>query len=372
MRTSPASARLDLLREYRPSPQALLPVLLFWLPWLVLHHALDSGMAQRALGLSAQFWLAYSAAWWALAALARRTSWSSWFMLAGSIVLTACLGGMLGLPLLADFNPQRVAWFGWAAQGLVKPVAVALLLHLLPFALRWREIRRHEAAAVRMRDKATLADLARQATLAELKTLQAQVEPHFLYNTLAGIQHLVRHDAALADRMLGRLHDYLRLALPGMREPMSTLAREFALADAHLALMQMRLGERLRVQLDLPDALAAEPFPPLMLGSLIENAVLHGIEPKPTGGELRLLASVKEEGVCLSVIDSGIGLQQAAASGKTAGSGLGLSSLRERLRLIYGEAAGLHVGANAQGGVTASISIPIQQVTSQDAASGPD
>ena len=370
--TSAAPVHLALLRDYRPSRQTILPVLAFWLPWLALRHVLDSsGTALRVLGLSAQFWLAYSAAWWALAMLARRASWS-WFALVACLLLTACLGGMLGLPLLADFNPQRVAWSDWAARSLVEPVAVALLLHLVPLALRLREIRRHAAEGARMREKAALADLARQATLAELKTLQAQVEPHFLYNTLAGIQHLVRHDAALADRMLGRLHDYLRLALPGMREPMSTLAREFALADAYLALMQMRLGERLRVQLDLPDELAAQPFPPLMLGSLIENAVLHGIEPKPTGGELRLLARLTEEGVCLSVTDGGIGLQQAAASGKTAGSGLGLSSLRERLRLIYGEAAGLHVGANAQGGVTASISIPLQRTMSHDAASSPD
>jgi len=368
--TPAAPARLALLREYQLSRQTLLPFLLFWLPWLALRCSLESGQALRVLGLSAQFWLAYSAAWWVLAALARRAAWS-WFMAVGCIALTACLGGMLGLPLLADFNPRRIAWFAWSAQGLVKPVAVALLLHLVPLGLRWREIRRHEAAAARMREKATLADLARQATLAELKTLQAQVEPHFLYNTLAGIQHLVRHDAALADRMLGRLHDYLRLALPAMREPMSTLAREFALAEAYLALMQMRLGERLRVQLDLPDELAARPFPPLMLGSLIENAVLHGIEPKPEGGELRLQARLAEEGLRLSVIDSGIGLV-AASAGQTAGSGLGLSSLRERLRLIYGEAARLEVGANSQGGVTAMVQLPIQATASQDATSGPD
>ncbi len=347
-----SAAAADLLRDYRPRSTQLLPVLAFWLCWGLLCWQLGPGVAQRVLGVAAQFWLAYTLAWWALAAARGRGP--AWLMAA---LLAAAFGALLGLPLTADFSWHRFPVGAALAAQLLPAISLALLLHLLPLAARWREWRKHAAEAARLRQAAAVADLSRQVTLAELKTLQAQVEPHFLYNTLAGIQYLVRHNAALADRMLGRLHDYLRLALPAMREPMSTLAKEFALADAYLALMQMRLGDRLRVTLDLPEPLAAWPFPPLMLGSLVENAIQHGIEPKRDGGELRVAARVLDGGLALEVSDTGIGLQ-AAAAGHTGGTGLGLSSLRERLLLLYGQAARLDVTSRPQGGVSAVIWVP--------------
>lgn len=343
---------VDLLRDYHPRRTQLLPVLAFWLGWGLLRWQLGPGVAQRMLGVAAQFWLTYTLAWWALsAARGRGPGWLA------TALPAAAFGALLGLPLTADFSWHRFPAGAALAAQLLPAISLALVLHLLPLAARWREQRRHAAEAARLRQAATVADLSRQVTLAELKTLQAQVEPHFLYNTLAGIQYLVRQNAALADRMLGRLHDYLRLALPAMREPMSTLGQEFALAEAYLALMQMRLGDRLRVQLDLPSALAAAPFPPLMLGTLVENAIQHGLEPKPGGGELRLCAHADAGELALEVHDSGVGLQAVVASG-TGGSGLGLSSLRERLGLLYGERARLDVTSNAQGGVSAVVRIP--------------
>jgi signal transduction histidine kinase len=350
-------AQAELLQDYRPRRALLLPAGLFWLIWALLRWQLDPGSGQRVLGLAAQFWLAYAAAWWALAGLGvSRRAWHGALAL-GWVLMAATLGALLGLPLTADFAWRRTVEAPLPLPQMLPAIGLALALHLLPLAARWRERRKHVAEASRLRQAAAVADLSRQVTLAELKMLQAQVEPHFLYNTLAGIQYLVRHNAVLADRMLGRLHDYLRLALPAMREPMSTLANEFALADAYLALMQMRLGDRLCVTLDLPEPLADWPFPPLMLGSLIENAIQHGIEPKRGGGELRVVAQALDGGLTLDVSDSGIGLQ-AAAAGRTSGSGLGLSSLRERLLLLYGQAARLDVKANAQGGVSAIIWVP--------------
>jgi signal transduction histidine kinase len=348
----------ELLQDYRPRLALLLPAGLFWLAWGLLRWQLAPGAGQRVLGLAAQFWLAYAAAWWALAALAySRRAWHGSLGLA-LLLVSVSVGALMGLPLAADFSWRRAG--AAMLPQLLPAIGLAMALHLLPLAARWRERRKHAAEASRLRQAAAVADLSRQVTLAELKTLQAQVEPHFLYNTLAGIQYLVRHNAVLADQMLGRLHDYLRLALPAMREPMSTLAREFALADAYLALMQMRLGDRLRITLALPQALAAWPFPPLMLGSLVENAIQHGLEPKPGGGELCVHARASDGGLELEVSDGGVGLQ-AAARGHTGGSGLGLSSLRERLSLVYGPAARLDVKANAQGGVSAFIWVPHQQ-----------
>lgn len=348
----------ELLQDYRPRHAQWWPVLLFWLAWGLLRWQLAPGTGQRALGVAAQFWLAYSLAWWALAAVAAQLS--AWrggplWLIGFALVPAALLGALLGLPLTADFAWHRLALSSALLAQLLPAVSLAAVLHLLPLAARWREQRRHAAEAKRLREAAAVADLSRQVTLAELKTQQAQVEPHFLYNTLAGIQYLVRHNALLADRMLGRLHDYLRLALPAMRAPMSTLAQEFALAEAYLALMQMRLGERLTVRLDLPANLAQRPFPPLMLGTLIENALQHGIEPKPGGGHLTVQARTQHGALELVVSDTGIGLQPQAA---TAGSGLGLTSLQQRLQLIYGPAASLDVTGRPQGGVVATIRLP--------------
>lgn len=352
-----AADRHPLLDGYRLGRGALASVALFWSVGAIAWWTVGSAPVHRLLGLSAQFWLAYSGAWLLLAARARRPEPLRWTPLVALATGAALVGAVLGLPLQPDFVAQRLTSTGWLAQRLTPALGFALTLHLLPLAARWREWQRHRQQMQRMQQAATVADLSRQVTLAELKTLQAQVEPHFLYNTLAGIQYLVRHNPTLADRMLGRLHDYLRLALPAMREPMSTLGREFALAEAYLALMQMRMGERLRAWLELPPELASLPFPPLMLGSLVENALQHGVEPKREGGDLHVVAKRTSEGLVLSVSDSGVGLQ-AAAAGQTAGSGLGLSSLRERLRLLYGDAARLEVGSNAQGGVTARVLVP--------------
>lgn len=349
-----------LLRDYRPRWSLLAPVLVFVLGWSIASTSMPQW--QQALGLGAQLWLAYTAAWWALAWQRRveQQRGLHWLRLCLILGLASLFGAVLGLYLLQDFAWHRMGSALWLGKRIAPAFGFALALHLLPLSARWREQRRHHSERSRLQQSAAVADLSRQVTLAELKTLQAQVEPHFLYNTLAGIQYLVRHNAPLADRMLGRLHDYLRLALPAMREPMSTLGREFALAEAYLALMQMRMGERLRMHLSLPDDMASLPFPPLMLGSLVENALQHGIEPKREGGELRIAAMRTDEGLVLKVSDSGIGLQ-AAAAGQTGGSGLGLSSLRERLRLLYGDAAQLEVGANADGGVTARVQVPLME-----------
>lgn len=348
----------DLLQDYRPRRAQLWPALLFWLAWALLRWQLGPGTGQRVLGVAAQFWLAYSLAWWALSAVAtgRLVVRGQPVWLVGVVLVPAAvLGALLGLPLTADFAWHRFSLSAALLPPVLPAVSLAAALHLLPLAARWREQRKHAAQASRLREAAAVADLSRQVTLAELKTLQAQVEPHFLYNTLAGIQYLVRHNAVLADRMLGRLHDYLRLALPAMRAPMSTLAQEFALADAYLALMQMRLGERLTVTLDLPHALASRAFPPLMLGTLIENALQHGIEPKPGGGHLTVQARAEGGALHVTVSDTGVGLQPQAA---TAGSGLGLSSVQQRLQLIYGPAASLDVAARPQGGVVAALRVP--------------
>jgi LytS/YehU family sensor histidine kinase len=198
-----------------------------------------------------------------------------------------------------------------------------------------------------------LADLRNAALAAELKALQAQVEPHFLYNTLANTRYLARHQPPRAVEMLEHLIAYLHSALPDMRSQTSTLGREFELAGHYLALMAIRFGERLQYRLDCPSDLAAVPMPPLLLMTLVENAVRHGVEPKP--GTVRIAVTAGRAGGALTivVVDDGAGIGEA-----TLGSGVGLRNLRQRLQALYGTRAGFVLRRTDDDMTEAVLSLP--------------
>ncbi|MEO8133651.1 MAG: histidine kinase [Betaproteobacteria bacterium] len=204
----------------------------------------------------------------------------------------------------------------------------------------------HRAEAERQR-------IEKQMVSAQLSAMQAQVEPHFLFNTLATVQHLVDVDPPRAGQMLGSLIAYLRAALPQMRESGSTLAREFALARAYLEVMQVRMGARLAFALELPAELAEHPLPPMMLISLVENAVKHGLEPVEEGGRIDVRARATATALVVEVADTGANLDPAAAGGT------GLSNIRERLATLYGNAARLVLEEQKPQGVVARIELPL-------------
>lgn len=193
----------------------------------------------------------------------------------------------------------------------------------------------------------------KELTVARLNILQAQVEPHFLYNTLANAQLLCRSDAVGAERMLGHLIQYLRHSLPRTGDALSTLGVELERATAYLEILRIRMGPRLVVDVDVPEALRGTPMPPMMLQTLVENAIKHGLEPRTRGGHVWLRASRTEAGVAVTVADDGEGF----GSG-TSGTGIGLRNVRERLKLVYGDRAGLAVVANFPSGVAATITVP--------------
>jgi sensor histidine kinase YesM len=199
--------------------------------------------------------------------------------------------------------------------------------------------------------------LARQAVEAQLKLMQAQVEPHFLYNTLASVQYLTETAPPQASKLLGHLIDYLRMALPDLRAGSTTLRREFALARAYLEILAMRMGSRLSWRADLPDALADLPFPPNMLISLVENAIKHGVEPSADGGTIAIEARREGKRLVLSVEDTGRGLAVAAAPA-TAGQGVGLGNVRERLTALFGTQGSFAIEAIAPRGTRAIIEVP--------------
>src|SRR5438477_1670136 len=194
--------------------------------------------------------------------------------------------------------------------------------------------------------------MSQQVTEAKLSALQAQVEPHFLYNTLASVQALTEVDPQKASAMTAHLIQYLRNALPKMRDSVSTVGQEVELVRAYLNILQMRMGKRLAFEIDVPPELVDASFPPLMLPSLVENAIKHGLEPQREGGTVRIAAQADGERLRLIVADTGRGF------GETLGSGVGLTNVRERLAGLYGDAARLTLEANTPLGVKATIEVP--------------
>ena len=223
--------------------------------------------------------------------------------------------------------------------------------------LAWR--REHEALAALARSRA-LAEAQAQRREAELRlsVLAAQVEPHFLFNTLAGVRSAIATDPARASEMIDRLVEYLRAAIPRLRSDGSaqaTVAAQFDLVRAYLGLMAARMP-RLAFEVDAPTELLRARCPPLMLISLVENAVKHGVEPKIGRARIEVRARRSDDGrLALEVADDGVGFGVSAA-----GSGLGLSNLRERLAQLYGERASLVLKARAGGGVAATLWLPLE------------
>ncbi|AVR97714.1 sensor histidine kinase [Pseudoduganella armeniaca] len=215
-------------------------------------------------------------------------------------------------------------------------------------------LERHAAALAAARRER---ELERTSLQARLSALQAQVEPHFLFNTLANLKYLIRTDQQAAQDMLDHLVGYLQNALPDLRSVSSTLGRELDLVSDYLAVMRIRMGERLRFEVAVDEDLRHLPFPPAMLISLVENAVKHGLERASRPG-LITVGTTRERGgegelLRVAVVDDGVGLTEQA------GQGTGLANIAERLALLYGRAAGLVVAPGDGCGVRAVLTVPV-------------
>jgi signal transduction histidine kinase len=232
-------------------------------------------------------------------------------------------------------------------EGQVAATETLLVMLLLVLPL-WMA-RRH-ASALR------LAQLSQAALASDLKALQAQIEPHFLYNTLANARYLARHQPEQAADMLDHLIAYLRSALPDLRSPMSTLGRECELAGHYLALMAIRFGERLSVQIHCADDVHDLALPPLMLMPLVENAVQHGVEPHAGAVTVSVSARRVQHQVQVEVRDNGAGVGNAVL-----GSGVGLRNVRQRLEALYGPDAGVRLSMGTDGWTTAELTLPLHQ-----------
>jgi sensor histidine kinase YesM len=266
---------------------------------------------------------------------------------AASVVLGSVAGVALGMTLTGHGLEQ------WSSGHALQALLIGLMFGVgVSYLFYSRE--RMDRLEGELKERALREALAEQGRLdAQLRMLQAQIEPHFLFNTLANLSVLVRSDPARAERLLADLIAWLRATLQRTRKADSTLGDEVELLRRYLDILGLRLGDRLRVAFDVPEALLARPFPLLLLQPLVENAITHGIEPKLGGGELRIAASAGNGRLRLVVSDTGAGLGE----GKS-GTGFGLDNVRARLRALYGEAAALDVRENSGGGVTAAIELP--------------
>jgi signal transduction histidine kinase len=291
----------------------------------------------------AKLWAGYSAAYLVLALLARAKGRDAdWTLVLPAAIAAVALGGVT--TSVVALAPRWDWLLNVARAGPEWALGAAFSAFLVGLSLVTSELRRREQLA---------ADARRQLLEARLKTLTAQIEPHFLMNTLANLRYLIKADGRGAAKMLDHLADFLQGALDRARSANSTLGQELALVESYLSIMQIRMGERLGFSLDVQAELRELPFPPLLLQTLVENAVTHGIEPSGAAGIVTVSARRDDGAIVLSVTDDGVGI----ARGAEASQGLGLRNTRERLETFYGGGASLAIERRQPSGTVAAISI---------------
>ena len=267
---------------------------------------------------------------------------------AGAILGALLLIPYFDLPADSAFDYRFIGdCLYWLAIGS----GIALI-----YALQRRAARASEALHQAEVDHVALS---KQMLEAQLQLMRAQVEPHFLFNTLANVKRLCQTDVQGGVTMLNNLLRYLRAALPHMREPDTTLGQEVDLVQAYLALLKIRMGPRLRFAIDVPPELRNVAFPPVMILTLAENAIKHGLNPSEHGGAIGVRATLRDGRLVVRVADTGVGFGGAA----TGGTGVGLANTRARLAAIFGEGASLELEANEPSGVLAVIEVPLSAVS---------
>jgi hypothetical protein len=349
---SAAARRLDplalALSERFKVDRRRLPVLLTsaavfataWLAWL----------PSSALALSTGLWCGYCTACLGVALAGRACDWrltDRWGLAALACIVLVAAGTGRGVETmlwtLHDLSTAdqitRLAWHGVFVSALIAwPVAQAIALT--------RKLARLDAE--------------REQVTASLLALQAQIEPHFLFNTLGVLRSLIRRDASGAVVLLDRMTDFLRAVLPGTRQTSTTLGREAEIVEAYLAIMASRLGDRLHYRVELDPASIGARVPPLLLQPLVENAIKHGIEPSDMGGEVQVRSRIEAGMLVLEVRNTGeaFGLQAGSTRPMDGRPRVGIANIDARLRALCGSAGSLAVGRAADGATLATVRLP--------------
>jgi len=275
------------------------------------------------------------------------TGWRMIAMQTGAVIVGYVIGTWIGdqycgCSTFEVWRHSARTFAGYLVLCIATTVAISFF-----FLSRGRDQRRLRQIATAQRD----------ASEAQLKLLESQLEPHMLFNTLANLRVLIGIDPPRAQAMLDQLIAFLRATLSGSQQPFHALSAEFARLSDYLQLMQVRMGDRLQTRLALPRDLADLPVPPLVLQPLVENAIKHGLEPHVGGGRIEISAERSGTHVVLRVRDTGAGL---AAGASAAGTRFGLEQVRRRLHTIYGAAATLDLrpAGGSEGGTDAIVTLP--------------
>src|SRR5216110_2879677 len=250
-----------------------------------------------------------------------------------------------------------VSFLGLILGGIFKLPTLAFLLIVASFIIKVVAggKRRAELTADEATKRAETEQLERTVVEARMEALQAQIEPHFLFNTLASIDQLIQTDPPCASKMQQSLIRYLRSAMPQMRDgKRPTLGQQVDLCSAYLEIMSVRMEGRLQPVVNVPEGLKSAVFPSMMLQTLVENAIKHGLEPKAEGGRLEISAEIADGQLAVHVLDNGIGFMPKAEGG------VGLANVRERLKALYDGRAELIISVPPAGGTRATIKVPYE------------
>lgn len=262
--------------------------------------------------------------------------------------LGVVIGWFIGSALLDQDIPRILNRPGWLLGIAVNSLIISLII----LAIYTNREKKLMAEMAQERERARFAEVERNATLANLRMLQAQIEPHFLFNTLANVTSLIHPAPDKAKHMLESFITYLRGSLAASREETTTLGQEFKLMGDFLDILKIRMGDRLKIEIDLPDELASAAVPPMLIQPLVENAIKHGLEPKVEGGVLALQAQRDDANIRIIITDTGLGFSGATSSG------VGLRNVRERIKALFGDAGKLSIEENAGGGTRVVIILP--------------
>ena len=334
--------------DRRQLPVLLTALLVFGAVW-------QTRQMSSALALSVGLWSGFCAACLGVAVGGRLRSWR--------LIDGPGIAALVCLALAAAWIGRGIEALLWTPSDL-SPVdqAVRYSWHagFVGLLLAWPIAQSVASAAKLARVEAERA----QAT-ASLLALQAQIEPHFLFNTLGVLRSLIRRDAAAATELLDRMTDFLRAVLPGTRQLSSTLEREAEIIEAYLAIMGSRLGDRLRYRIQLEPISRRALLPPLLLQPLVENAIKHGIEPSEAGGEVLVCSRIDGGFLVLEVRNTGEPFDPAPSSGThpamhpaTRSRRVGIDNIAARLRALCGSSGSLLVGSAPDGATLATVRLP--------------
>jgi LytS/YehU family sensor histidine kinase len=254
-------------------------------------------------------------------------------------------------------NDLRQTFYLRFQAALVAGLSAGLLYAAVVGAIVYLRAQNVAVANRRLTSEKQQSDVSRQLVETRLRVLQAQIEPHFLFNTLASAQQLAQKGAPDAAKLIGHLVRFLRTSIPLMRDDKAPLKHEFEQITSYLAIMQTRMGDRLAFAVNASSDVEALSLPPALVMTLVENAIKHGIEPAANGGRIDVNAKVMDGTLVVSVVDTGMGLL--ATGDQEIGGGMGLSNIAQRLQAIYGDAAQVRLEQNSPSGCVATLTLPL-------------